>query len=160
MTWGIAKMMHEGDKIVRHQTLLRRYRGHSQSAIATGKLAIDRDAKIVDVDGSRVRLTGKEYEMLELLSQSRGASVTREALMDHLYRGVDEPKPRIITVFICKVRKKLAAAACGDTRIDTIRGRGYVLRDRASGDDSIDTPPRTPRSAPSQTRRSHVASGA
>jgi two-component system cell cycle response regulator CtrA len=42
---------------------------------------------------------------------------------------MDEPEVKIIDVFICKLRKKLADAAGGDNYIETVWGRGYVLRD-------------------------------
>ena len=48
--------------------------------------------------------------------------------LNHLYGGMDEPELKIIDVFICKLRKKLGLA-CGDSYIETVWGRGYVLRD-------------------------------
>jgi two-component system cell cycle response regulator CtrA len=76
-----------------------------------------------------VHLTGKEYQMLELLSLRKGTTLTKEMFLNHLYNGMDEPELKIIDVFICKLRKKLAAPADGKNYIETIWGRGYVLRD-------------------------------
>jgi two-component system cell cycle response regulator CtrA len=76
-----------------------------------------------------VHLTGKEYQMLELLSLRKGTTLTKEMFLNHLYGGMDEPELKIIDVFICKLRKKLAAAAQGKHHIETVWGRGYVLRD-------------------------------
>ena len=89
---------------------MRRSKGHSQSVIRTGKLAVNLDAKTVEVDGARVHLTGKEYAMLELLSLRKGTTLTKEMFLNHLYGGMDEPELKIIDVFICKLRKKLSLA--------------------------------------------------
>ena len=87
------------------------------------------DAKTVEVSGSRVHLTGKEYQMLELLSLRKGTTLTKEMFLNHLYGGMDEPELKIIDVFICKLRKKLANATGAPAPIETVWGRGYVLRD-------------------------------
>jgi two-component system cell cycle response regulator CtrA len=107
--------------------------GRSQSVVTAGSLAVNLDAGTVEVAGKRVRMTGKEYQVLELLSLRKETTLTNENFMNYLYGGVEgqEPKPKIITVFICKLRKKLAAAG-GDKFVETVRGRGYVLRDRAN----------------------------
>jgi two-component system cell cycle response regulator CtrA len=78
-----------------------------------------------------VHLTGKEYAILELLSLRKDTTLTKEMFLNHLYGGMDEPELKIIDVFICKLRKKLAQAAGGNHYIETIWGRGYVLRDPA-----------------------------
>ena len=79
--------------------------------------------------GARVHLTGKEYQMLELLSLRKGRTLTKEMFLNHLYGGIDEPEVKIIDVFTCKLRKKLANASHGKNYIETVWGRGYVLRD-------------------------------
>ena len=125
----MTKPFHKDELIARIQAVVRRSKGHSQSVITTGKLTVNLDAKTVEVDGSRVHLTGKEYAMLELLSLRKGTTLTKEMFLNHLYGGMDEPELKIIDVFICKLRKKLAAAADGKHHIETVWGRGYVLRD-------------------------------
>ena len=87
------------------------------------------DAQTAAVDGQSVHLTGKEYGILELLSLRKGTTLTKEMFLNHLYGGMDEPELKIIDVFICKLRKKLSAATGGDNYIETVWGRGYVLRD-------------------------------
>jgi hypothetical protein len=67
--------------------------------------------------------------MLELLSLRKGTTLTKEMFLNHLYGGMDEPELKIIDVFICKLRKKLALACGGENYIETVWGRGYVLRD-------------------------------
>jgi two-component system cell cycle response regulator CtrA len=125
----MTKPFHKDELVARIQAVVRRSKGHSQSVITTGKLTVNLDAKTVEVDGSRVHLTGKEYQMLELLSLRKGTTLTKEMFLNHLYGGMDEPELKIIDVFICKLRKKLAAATAGESYIETVWGRGYVLRD-------------------------------
>ena len=120
---------HREELVARIHAVVRRSKGHSQSVIRTGKLAVNLDAKTVEVDGARVHLTGKEYAMLELLSLRKGTTLTKEMFLNHLYGGMDEPELKIIDVFICKLRKKLSEATGGESYIETVWGRGYVLRD-------------------------------
>ena len=95
----------------------------------TGKLAVNLDTRIVSVDDRAVHLSGKEYCLLELLSRRKGTVVTKVMLLEHLSGGINEPGLRIIDVFICHLRKKLARATGGNHYIETVWGRGYVLRD-------------------------------
>ena len=92
-------------------------------------MAVDLDARVVSVDDQPVQLTGKEYAILELLTVQKHTIVTREMLLRHLYGGRDEPALKIIDVFVCKLRKKLAQATGGDHYIETVWGRGYMLRE-------------------------------
>jgi two-component system cell cycle response regulator CtrA len=125
----MTKPFHKEELIARIHAVVRRSKGHSQSIIKTGDIAVNLDAKTVEVAGQRVHLTGKEYQMLELLSLRKGTTLTKEMFLNHLYGGMDEPELKIIDVFICKLRKKLSAATGGDNHIETVWGRGYVLRD-------------------------------
>jgi two-component system cell cycle response regulator CtrA len=100
-----------------------------QSKIRTGDLLVDLETHVVTADGKPVPLTGKEYSILELLSLRQGVTVTKEMLLGHLYGGKDEPELKIIDVFVCHLRKKLAQAMGGKQCIETIWGRGYRLRD-------------------------------
>ena len=115
--------------MARIHAIIRRSKGHSQSVINTGDVSVNLDAKTVSVDKKTVHLTGKEYQMLELLSLRKGTTLTKEMFLNHLYGGMDEPELKIIDVFICKLRKKLSTATGGKNYIDTVWGRGYVLRD-------------------------------
>jgi two-component system cell cycle response regulator CtrA len=125
----VTKPFHREELMARIQAVVRRSKGHSQSMIRTGKLAVGLDAKTVEVDGARVHLTGKEYAMLELMSLRKGSTLTKEMFLNHLYGGMDEPEIKIIDVFICKLRKKLNLACHGVNYIETVWGRGYALRD-------------------------------
>jgi len=100
-----------------------------RSAIRTGKLVVNLDTRIVSVDDRAVHLSGKEYGLLEVLSRHKGTVVTKEMFLEHLYGGKKEPELKIIDVFVCYLRKKIASATGGNHYIETIWGRGYVLRD-------------------------------
>ena len=125
----LTKPFHREELVARIHAIIRRSKGHAQSVIETGKVTVNLDAKTVEVAGKTVHLTGKEYQMLELLSLRKGTTLTKEMFLNHLYGGMDEPELKIIDVFICKLRKKLSQATGGDNYIETVWGRGYVLRD-------------------------------
>ena len=125
----MTKPFHKDELVARIHAVVRRSKGHAQSVIRTGDIVVNLDAKTVEVNSNRVHLTGKEYQMLELLSLRKGTTLTKEMFLNHLYGGMDEPELKIIDVFICKLRKKLAHACGGDNYIETVWGRGYVLRD-------------------------------
>ncbi len=130
----LTKPFHREELVARIHAIIRRSKGHSQSVISTGTVNVNLDAKTVDVGGKTVHLTGKEYQMLELLSLRKGTTLTKEMFLNHLYGGMDEPELKIIDVFICKLRKKLAEATDGANYIETVWGRGYVLRDPVASD--------------------------
>ena len=125
----LTKPFDRRELIARIQAIVRRAKGHSESVIRTGKLTVNLDSRTVEVEGHPVNLTGKEYGILELLSLRKGTTLTKEMFLNHLYGGMDEPELKIIDVFVCKLRKKLAQATNGENYIDTVWGRGYVLRD-------------------------------
>ena len=130
----MTKPFHRQELIARIHAIVRRSKGHAQSVITTGKFTVNLDQKTVEVDGNAVHLTGKEYQMLELLSLRKGTTLTKEMFLNHLYGGMDEPELKIIDVFICKLRKKLSEATGGENYIETVWGRGYVLRDPTSSE--------------------------
>ena len=115
--------------ITRIQALARHSKSHCGATVQTGKLVVNLDTREVSVDDHSVHLTAKEYGILELLSLRKSATLTKEMFLDHLYRGMDEPELKIIDVFVCKLRKKLAQATGGNHYIETVWGRGYRLRD-------------------------------
>jgi two-component system cell cycle response regulator CtrA len=132
----LTKPFDKRELIARIQAIVRRSKGHSDSLIRTGKLVVNLDTRTVEVDGQPLHLTGKEYGILELLSLRKGTTLTKEMFLNHLYGGMDEPELKIIDVFVCKLRKKLASATGGDNYIETVWGRGYVLRDPVETSDN------------------------
>ena len=127
----MTKPFHKDELVARIHAIVRRSRGHAQSMIQTGDLVVNLDTKMVEVNGARVHLTNKEYQMLELLSLRKGAPLTKEMFLNHLYGGMDEPEIKIIDVFMCKLRKKLVNASNGKNYIETVWGHGYLLREPA-----------------------------
>jgi two-component system, cell cycle response regulator CtrA len=123
----LTKPFHKDELVARIHAIVRRSKGHAQSVIQTGDLWVDLDTKNVEINGVPVHLTRKEYQMLELFSLRKGTTLTKEMFFNHLYGGMDEPEPKIIDVFICKLRKKLAGASGGNEFIETVWARGYVL---------------------------------
>ena len=123
----ITKPFHRDDLVARINAIVRRSRGHAESVIQTGDLIVDLGTKKVEVNGLRVHLTGKEYQILELLSLRKGTTLSKEMFLNHLYGDLDEPDAKIIDVFICKLRKKLASASGGNEFIETLWSRGYTL---------------------------------
>ena len=125
----MTKPFHKDELVARIHAVVRRSKGHSQSVISTGKIDVNLDDKTVHIDGAQVNLTNKEYQILELLSLRKGTTLAKDVFLNHLYGGMDDdPDPKIIDVFICKLRKKIAAAS-GVECIETVWGRGYILRD-------------------------------
>jgi two-component system cell cycle response regulator CtrA len=125
----MTKPFHKDELVARIHAVVRRSKGHPTSIITTGNVAVNLGTKTVTVDGHQVRFTSKEYAVIELLSLRKGMTISKEMLLNHLYGGMDEPEIKIIDVFVCKIRKKLRAVEGRD--IETVWGRGYVLRDDA-----------------------------
>jgi len=125
----LTKPFNRGELIARIQAIVRRSKGHSESVLRFDKVTLNLDTRIVEVDGTPVHLTSKEYAILELLAMRRGTVLTKEMFLNHLYGGIDEPELKIIDVFVCKLRKKLSDASSGTNYIETIWGRGYMLKD-------------------------------
>ncbi|MGI9449430.1 MAG: response regulator transcription factor CtrA [Geminicoccaceae bacterium] len=125
----LTKPFHKNELVARIHAIVRRSKGHSESVIKTGLLTVNLDTRSVEIGGRRLHVTGKEYSILELLSLRKGTTLTKEMFLDHLYGGIDEPELKIIDVFICKLRKKIAVATGDHHYIETVWGRGYVLKD-------------------------------
>ena len=120
--------------IARIQTIARRPRSTGEATVRTGKLVVNLDTREVSVDDRAVHLTTKEYGILELLAMLKSTTLTKEMFLNHLYGGMDEPEVKIIDVFVCKLRKKLAEATGGNHYIETVWGRGYRLSDPPSSE--------------------------
>jgi two-component system cell cycle response regulator CtrA len=125
----LTKPFHKNELIARIQAIVRRSQGHAQSIVHVSDLTVNLDAKTVEIDQTTVHLTVKEYQMLELLVLRKGMTLSKEIFLNQIYGGMDEPAIKIIDVFMCKLRKKLADASGGKNYIETMWGRGYLLRD-------------------------------
>src|SRR5215204_6374087 len=125
----MTKPFHKDELIARIHAIVRRSQDHAQSVVQIGDLVINLDEKTAAIGGEGVHLTVKQYQILEYLSLRQGTPATKEMIVSQLYSGMDEPGLKIIDVFICKLRKKLADASNGKDYIETVWGRGYILRE-------------------------------
>ena len=121
----------DGDELAsRLLNTLRASGGEMPATLCGGRLAVDQVQRLIRVDGHPIAITEMEYRVLELLAFARNNVVTRTMLLKHLYRRADDqPQPKIIDVFISKLRKKLRMASGGAEFIETIPQRGWILRD-------------------------------
>jgi len=123
----VEALSHE-EVFMKIQNLVRRSRGFQDNVLSIGNIEINMNAKKIYAKGKPVTLTKKEYQIAEILALRKGAVLSKEAILDHLYGGLDEPNPKIIDVFVCKIRKKLQAMGVDDF-IETNWGRGYIVID-------------------------------
>ena len=126
----LTKPFDKAELLARMKAIVRRFKGHCESTSQFGNFTINFDTRTVDVNGSQVHLTNKEYAILELLAMRKGTVLTKEMFLNHLYSGVDDPSTKVINVFICKIRQKLSKSSGGVDYIDNVFGRGYMLKDR------------------------------
>ncbi|RJE83659.1 response regulator transcription factor CtrA [Paracoccus onubensis] len=125
----MTKPFDRDELLARIRAVVRRSKGHSQAIIEIGEIVVNLDSRSAEVRGKPVNLTGKEYQIFELLALRKGTTLTKEMFLNHLYGGMDEPELKIIDVFICKLRKKLSEALGYACPIETVWGRGYVMRE-------------------------------
>ena len=125
----LSKPFHKDELAARIRALVRRSKGHAEFVIAVGDLIVNLESRTVEINGLKLYLTGKEYQILALLALRHGSTLTKETFLNHLYGGLEEPEAKIIDVYICKLRKKLANASGGLDYIETVWGRGYALRE-------------------------------
>ena len=130
----MTKPFHKDELVARIHAIVRRSKGHAQSVIECGDLVVNLDTKVAEINGTPLHLTVKEYQILELLCLRMGMTQTKDMVLNHLYGGMDEPEMKIIDVFICKLRKKLINASGGKEFIETIWGRGYVMRQQGQAE--------------------------
>ena len=125
----MTKPFHKDELVARILALVRRCNGYVESRIEIGKVQLDFNLRIVRVASGRpIHFTRKEYVLLEALMLRAGKTLSKRDLINHMYGGFDEPETKIIDVFICKVRQKLADADAGACEvIKTVWGRGYTV---------------------------------
>ena len=125
----LTKPFHKDELLARIRAVLRRSGDQSENMIRCGDLVVNLDHKRVEIAGRDLDLTRREYEIIELLAGRQGAPITKEMFLNHMYGGMDEPEQKIIDVFVCKARKKIVQASGGRDYIETVRVRGYSLRE-------------------------------
>src|SRR4051812_34649923 len=125
----VTKPFHKDELIARMQAIVRRSKAPEEAIVTCGDLTVRLGAKRAFIGDRCVPLTSKEYQMLEILAIRQGATITKEMFLAQMYGGMDEPELKIIDVFMCKLRRKLADASGGKDYVETIWGRGYILRE-------------------------------
>ena len=125
----LTKPFHKDELLARVHAVVRRADRPAETVVQCGDLIIYLEGKRAEIAGQPVPLTKKEFEVLELLALRHGMAISKETFLDHLYGGRDEPGQKIVDVFLCKLRKKLAALSGGTEYIETVCGRGYMLRE-------------------------------
>jgi two-component system, cell cycle response regulator CtrA len=128
----LTKPFHQDELLARVEAVVRRSQGPTEAVVRCGDLVVKLDAQRAEIAGQAVPLTVKEYQMLELLALRKEMTVSKDMFLSHFYRGRDEPGLKIIDVFMCKLRKKLAAVSGGIDYVETVWGRGYLLREPQS----------------------------
>ncbi len=127
----LTKPFHKDELIARIHAILRRSAAQTANVVRCGDLVINLEAQRALIRDKFLVLTRKEFQILEFMALRNGSTITKEMFLNHLYGGMDEPVVKIIDVFICKLRKKLADASGGTQYIETVWGRGYTLREHA-----------------------------
>ena len=125
----VNKPFNSDELVARVNAIVRRSKGHAESLVTVGKMSIDLNTKVVTVADKVLPLTAKEYALIELLALKKGATVSKEQFLNHLYNGMDEPEVKIIDVFFCKIRSKIKELSGGEDYITTVWGRGYILQE-------------------------------
>lgn len=125
----LTKPFDTRELIARINALVRRSKGYCENIIRTGGMEVNLDSKIITITGTELNLTTKEYALFELLALRKGALINKGQCLDHLYGGRDEPEAKILDVFLCKIRRKIEKVSPQEEYIQTVRGRGYILKD-------------------------------
>jgi two-component system OmpR family response regulator len=106
----------------RLRALIRRSAGQAAPTVQIGDVTVDPRTKTVTLGGEAVRLTAREYALVELLALHRGELVTRTQIYEHLFDENEDSLSNLVEVHVSNVRKKL-----GKDFIETRRGQGYVI---------------------------------
>lgn len=104
----------------------RRTHGHSSPELTVGRLTVFLDGRDPMVDGLRLRLSHREHAIFSVLALNVGRVVSKEKIYESVYTlSGSDPLDKVIDVYICKLRKKIAEATGGEKYIETVYGRGY-----------------------------------
>ncbi len=125
----LVKPFDKNELVARMQAVVRRCHGHAGAIIKIGQMEINMTSKTVFIAGQPLKLTGKEYALLELLCLRRGMMISKEQFLNYLYGGIDTPEVKIIDVFLCRIRRKIKKLSDGKQYIHTAWGRGYILKE-------------------------------
>ena len=132
----MTKPIDDVEFLARVDSIVRRRNGFARSVLSVGPLHMDMASREVRINDQLMPVTRKEYAILELMALRKGRVIPKQTFLDHLYNGLDGPETRVIDVFVCNLRKKLAGWGYGNL-IDTMRGHGYIMRDLDEGSEGV-----------------------
>lgn len=110
----------------RVHAVIRRFHGRTNPEIIIGCLTINPSARIAHINGVKLLLSGKEFDILEYLAANHPNIVSSEEIAEHIYDESFDPFSSVLRVHLTRLRKKLADA-CGRDVLVTMRTRGYSL---------------------------------
>ena len=125
----LTKPFDRYESLANLEVIIRRTLGHSSATVNVGNLIADFSHNYMKIGDTRLDLTAEEFRIIEFLALRKGDFLSKDAFLNHLYGGIDEPEPKIIDVFMCKLRRKIADAGASGVVIDTIWGQGYIFRE-------------------------------
>lgn len=125
----VTKPFKVDELVARIHAVDRRAKRANSQEIRLGRLTLRLQDRCAIVGDATLNLTRKEFDLLEALASQKGRTLNKEAILERIYGGRDEPQPKIIDVFVCKLRKKLADALGGDGVIRTVWGQGYTIEE-------------------------------
>lgn len=114
--------------LARIRALMRRGGASSPSTLEWGELYLDLALYEVSYRGQTLRLTPKEYSLLELLIRHGRRILTRNVIIEHLWSSAEPPEESTVKAYIRRLRQKLKAVGAPDDLIETAQGLGYRLK--------------------------------
>jgi two-component system OmpR family response regulator len=119
----LVKPFNLDEMIARLHAVTRRYTSDPNPILALGRYAIDRAGHRLLLDGAEIRLTSKEWALVEKLVSNPSAIFSRDQLMQSLYSFDDDVGSNTVEVYVNRIRAKL-----GKDSIETVRGLGYRFK--------------------------------
>ena len=123
----IDPKMRADEMVSRVLSVTARRAGFSGPVLRIGALKVDLRTRSIFWGPTQIDISPSQYEIFEMLCLNRTSAITKEHVMGQLYGVDDGPDPRVIDVFVCKLRARMTAAGAPTDLIETIRGRGFRL---------------------------------
>lgn len=138
----IVQPIRGAELLSRINSIIRRAHGHASESVEIGELIAFFDGRDPIVNGNTVRLSKREHAIFLHLALNASRTVSKNAIYDSVYgASIDQPFDKVIDVYICKLRKKIASAsAIGAQYIETVHGRGYRLASPVATNDEATMP--------------------
>jgi DNA-binding response OmpR family regulator len=121
----LAKPFSFDELLARMRALLRRPRDKVDKTLSLNDLELDPLAKTLIVNSRPIKVTAKEFVLLEYLLRHQGEVISKERLLSHVWDDQSRVQPNTVETFIAHLRRKLGK---NENSIETVRGYGYVIR--------------------------------